>query len=189
MRSEQRIISVFIVLQTAQHILVSGNLCSSLIFINCEVKDSLTTYQDPAAHRAHVLHIFCLSQSFSNTRRAPFMHKKPLELMIDRFLTRSPHCLFSWLLLIAGQGIYLRVKRKREWKPCKVCQLKCNFQKKPQQFILPHSCYYSVILLQVERRGLWKGPLHQNTSHKVRRNYWAVNKDQFLIRARSVRRH
>lgn len=63
MRSEQQIISVFIVLQTAQYILVSGNFCCSLFFINCQVKDSLTTYQDPATHRAHVLHIFCCSQS------------------------------------------------------------------------------------------------------------------------------
>lgn len=123
MRSEQRIISVFIVLQTAQYILVSGNLCSSLFFINCQVKDSLTTYQDLAAHRAHVQHIFCRSQSFSNVRWT-----QKATGADDRFLTRSPHGLFSWLLQIAGQGIYLRVKRKPEWKICKICQLKCNFQ-------------------------------------------------------------
>lgn len=46
-------------------------------------EDSLTTYQDPAAHRAHVLHIFCRLQSFNNIRWAQFIHKKPLEPMTD----------------------------------------------------------------------------------------------------------
>lgn len=55
--------------------------------------------------------------------------------------------------------------------------------------ILSYSCWHSITLPQAGEYWLCAVVFHQNMSHNVRENYWAINKDHFLIPTQSGRQH